>query len=231
MILNLAPAGFLAFLYTTPSLTLKCNVTYGDTRFDKDDLTIIRVEMMISLGVGNFSFSDGDKRVGSTPVGSLGDGYLDAVYPPGADVSNDTRSENWFNSTKVGRTSSGSGLDMAQTAPESDDIIADSMTVSGSTVTFTGLKKDNNDTASGSNALLDSWIEGTIVELKVPSNFMVTEASGRSVFASDTLTEIQPFAGMPVTLSFGYVDYDLFIASYTASQPAVPGTGGSAAFV
>lgn len=201
------------------------------SRFDKDDPTIMRVQMLICLGVGQFSFSDGDIRVGSTPVSSLGDGVEYDVYQPGVSVSDDIRSENWFSSTEVGGTSSGSGLDMAQTAPESDDIIADSMTVSGSTVTFTELKKDNNDDVSGANALPDSWLEGTIVELKVPANFMVTEAAGRSVLASDTLAEIMPQSGMPVTLSFGYVDYDLFISSYTASQPAVPGAGGSTASV
>ena len=31
--------------------------------------------------------------------------------------------------------------------------------------------------------------------------------------------------GMPVTLGFNSVDYDLFIASYTPGQAAVPGTG------
>lgn len=201
------------------------------SRFDKDDPTIMRVQMLICLGVGRFSFSDGDIRIGSTPVSSLGDGFDYTVYQPGTSVANDIRSENWFSSTEVGGTSSGSGLDMAQTAPESDDIIADSMTVSGSTVTFTGLKKDNNDNTTGANALPASWVEGTIVELKVPANFVVTESAGRSVFASDTLTEIKPQLGMPVTLSFGYVDYDLFISSYTASQPAVPGTGGSTASV
>ncbi|UIW10295.1 putative tail protein [Flyfo siphovirus Tbat2_3] len=200
------------------------------TRFDKEDPTIMRVEMMVCLGVGNFSFSDGDIRVGSTPISSLGDGFSYTVYEPGASVENDERSENWFNSTEVGGTSSGSGLDMAQTAPESYDIIADSMTVSGSNVTFTGLKKANNS-SSGTNSLPASWVAGTVVELKAPSNFFVTESSGRSVLSSDTITEIAPYIGMPVTLSFGYVDYDLFIASYTASQAAVPGVGGNTAAV
>ena len=43
------------------------------------------------------------------------------------------------------------------------------------------------------------------------------------------MTEIAPVVGMPVTLGFNSVDYDLFIASYTPGQAAVPGTGGSAA--
>lgn len=200
------------------------------SRFDKDDPTIMNVEMLVCLGAGRFSFSDGDIRIGSTPVSSLGEGFDYTTYQPGENVAGDSRSENWFSSTEVGGTSSGSGLDMAQTAPESDDIIADSMTISGASVTFTGLKSGSSS-SSGNNALPKSWIEGTTVELKTPASFMITESSGHSVLASDTLAEILPHPGMAITVSFGYADYDLFIATYTASQPAVPGTGGSTASV
>ncbi|MHB5185605.1 host specificity factor TipJ family phage tail protein, partial [Klebsiella pneumoniae] len=70
-----------------------------------------------------------------------------------------------------------------------------------------------------------------VVELKAPANYQITTAAGYSVIASPLLTEIAPVVGMPVTLSFNSVDYDLFIASYTLGQAAVPGTGGSAASV
>ncbi|HHS9711336.1 TPA: TipJ family phage tail tip protein, partial [Raoultella planticola] len=198
------------------------------TRFDPVDPTIMRVHMLVCLGMGNFSFSDGDLRVGDTPASTL-DGFSHTHYPPSADVSGDERSENWFNSTEVGGTSSGTGLDMAQTSPDSDDIIADSMTVSGATVTFTGLDTDDDDEDEDDNALPDSWVEGTIVEIKAPTNFLITTSSGYSVFASKLITELAPVAGMPVTLSFNSVDYDLFIASITPGQDAVPGEGGSAA--
>ncbi|HDG5034286.1 TPA: kinase, partial [Klebsiella pneumoniae] len=146
------------------------------------------------------------------------------------DVSSDPRSENWFNSTEVGGTSSGTGLDMAQTSPDSDDIIADSMTVSGASVTFTGLDTDDgDDDDEDDNSLPDSWVTGTIVEIKAPTNYLISTSSGYSVFASSLLTELAPVAGMPVTLSFNSVDYDLVIASYTPGQEAVPGEGGSAA--
>ncbi|MFU2153798.1 hypothetical protein, partial [Klebsiella aerogenes] len=45
----------------------------------------------------------------------------------------------------------------------------------------------------------------------------------------DTLTEINPYAGMPVTLEINGAEYDLFIATFTPKQDAVPGVGGSAA--
>ncbi|WP_139537083.1 host specificity factor TipJ family phage tail protein [Klebsiella spallanzanii] len=202
------------------------------TRFDPDDPTRMTVEMFLCVGQGSFSFTGGDKRVGETPVLSLGDGFSDTVYPPGADVSGDRRSENWFNSTEVGGTSSGAGLDLGQTSPESEDIIADSMTVSGIAVTFTGLDRDDDDDEDADeNKLPDSWVEGTIVEIKAPTNYLMSTSSGYSVFSSPILTEIAPNVGMPVTLSFNGIDYDLVIATYTPGQDAVPGEGGSAARV
>lgn len=200
------------------------------TRFDQNDPTRMTVEMFLCVGQGRFSFTGGDKRIGETPAASLGDGFSDKVYQPGEDVSSDPRSENWFNSTEVGGTSSGTGLDMAQTSPDSDDIIADSMTVSGASVTFTGLDTDDgDDDDEDDNSLPDSWVTGAIVEIKAPTNYLISTSSGYSVFASSLLTELAPVAGMPVTLSFNSVDYDLVIASYTPGQDAVPGDGGSPA--
>ncbi|EPO8906625.1 host specificity factor TipJ family phage tail protein [Klebsiella oxytoca] len=201
------------------------------TRFDAADPTKMRVQMLLCLGVGALDYTNGDIRVGSTPASTL-PGFSSTHYPPGADVSGDERSENWFNSTEVGGTSSGTGLDMAQTSPDADDIIADSMTVAGADVTFTGLDTDDgNDDDENDNSLPDSWVEGAIVEIKAPANYQISTAAGYSVIASPLLTEIAPVVGMPVTLGFNSVDYDLFIASYTPGQAAVPGTGGSAAKV
>ncbi|HDS7268867.1 TPA: kinase, partial [Klebsiella pneumoniae subsp. pneumoniae] len=199
------------------------------TRFDAADPTKMRVQMLLCLGVGELIYTNGDIRVGSTPASTL-PGFSITYFPPGADVSGDERSENWFNSTEVGGTSSGTGLDMAQTSPDSDDIIADSMTVSGASVTFTGLDTDDaDDDDEDDNSLPDSWVTGAIVEIKAPTNYLISTSSGYSVFASSLLTELAPVAGMPVTLSFNSVDYDLVIASYTPGQEAVPGEGGSAA--
>ncbi|VUT16636.1 hypothetical protein SB6421_01548 [Klebsiella huaxiensis] len=197
------------------------------TRFDPDDPTRMFVDVLICLSVGDVAFTNGDIRVGSSPVTALGSKFSYSVIPPGADVSGDHRSENWFNSTEVGGTSSGSGLDMSQTSPDSTDITADSMTVSGALVTFLGLHDGNNDDEE--NALPESWVEGALVTITAPANFFVSTSSGFSVLASDILAEINPVAGMPVTLEISGTEYDLFIANYTPGQDAVPGVGGSPA--
>ena len=194
------------------------------SRFNPDDPTRMTVEMLICVSRGNVAFANGDIRIGSTPISALGDSFSWTLYPPGADVSGDRRSENWFNSTEVGGTSSGSGLDMAQTAPDSSDITADSMTVSGSSVSFTGLSDDDGD-----DSLPESWVEGALVTIIAPTNYLISSSSGYSVLFSDTLTEINPYAGMPVTLEINGAEYDLFIATFTPKQDAVPGVGGSSA--
>ncbi|EPR9646222.1 kinase [Klebsiella pneumoniae] len=200
------------------------------TRFNPDDPTRMTVEMMVCLGKGNFAFTNGDIRVGSTPILALGDSFSHNVYAPGADVSGDRRSENWFNSTEVGGTSSGSGLDMAQTSPDSTDITADSMTVLGPSVTFSGLVDSSVDDDEG-NSLPESWVTGALVTIVAPANFQISTAAGYSVLTNDLIAEINPSPGMPVTLEINGAQYDLFIATYTPKQDAVPGVGGTAAAV
>lgn len=200
------------------------------TRFNPDDPTLMTVEMMVCLGKGNFAFTNGDIRVGSTPILALGDSFSHNVYAPGTDVSGDRRSENWFNSTEVGGTSSGSGLDMAQTSPDSTDITADSMTVSGPSVTFSGLVDSSVDDDEG-NSLPESWVTGALVTIVAPANFQISTSSGYSVLTNNLIAEINPSPGMPVTLEINGAQYDLFIATYTPKQDAVPGVGGTAAAV
>ena len=182
------------------------------TRFSPDDPTVMTVEMFVVVSRGRVSFGDGDIRVGSTPSASLGDGFSYTVYQPGQYVGSDRRTENWFNSTEVGGTASGSGLDMAQTAPDTQDVVAESLTVSGADITFNGLSTDDGNTAT--NDLPDSWTEGAIVELIVPDSYVVTNDGAYSRITSDTLEEIAPYIGMPVTLWYNSIDYQLFIADY-----------------
>jgi hypothetical protein len=191
------------------------------TRFSPDDPTVMTVEMFVVLGRGNFSFGDGDIRVGSTPIASLDDGFTYTVYQPSENVGGDQRSENWFNSTEVGGTASGSGLDMAQTAPDSEDVVAQSLTVSGTTITFNGLSTDDDNPET--NDLPDSWVVGAIIELIVPDSYVVTNDGAYSRITSDVLSEIAPYVGMPVTLWYNSIDYQLFIADYIPHSEPVGG--------
>lgn len=96
-----------------------------------------QTKMLVCLGAGNYNIPEGEMRIGSTPLASFGDNVSYQIYGPGADVSADDRSENWFNSTEVGSTNSGTtGLDTKETAATTDSITADSVSVSGNGLTF-----------------------------------------------------------------------------------------------
>ncbi|TCL06918.1 host specificity factor TipJ family phage tail protein [Sodalis ligni] len=184
-------------------------------RFDPNNPENYTVQMLLSLGVGNFSFSAGDIRVGDTPISSLGGDFSYAAYGPGAYVAGDARSENWFTSTEVGGTSSGSGLDMGTTSPDSDDILADSLSVAGDSVTFNGLDEDDNDDGDpDDNKLPGSWVAGATVNLIIPDNIYVSVEGQYNRFTGDNLMELAASVGMPVTLSYNGVNYDLVVASY-----------------
>lgn len=179
------------------------------------------MKLHVILCVGRFSFGDGDIRVGSTPTSSLGDGFKHVTYQPGANVSGDRRSENWFSSTEVGGTSSGSGLDVAQTAPDTDDVVAQPLTVSGATITFNGLSTDDGDETT--NDMPDSWVAESTVEIIVPDSYVVTNDGAYSRITGNVLAEIAPYVGMPVTVWYNSSDYELYISSYT---PHADATGG-----
>lgn len=190
------------------------------------DKTSYETRMFLSLGRGNFSLTNGDIKVGSTPISAFGSDFSYTVYPPGADVSGDDRSENWFNSTEVGSTSGGgTGLDMGTSSPDQDTVTADAATFSGTSISFIGARVDEEDTAS----LPATWAAGTVLTLIAPDTFSVGVTGLYSLISGDSLSELQPFVGMPVTLNYNGSNYDLFISSYSPAVDPVPGVGGSAA--
>lgn len=205
------------------------------SRFDTSDPQIYRTEMFLSIGVGNFSISSAGIKIGNTPISSFGDDATFTLYAPGADVSGDSRADNWYNSTEVGGTTSGtSGLDLASTGSDKVSISADAITVSGNTITLIGetaSDDDDDDTAAETDTKVpDSWVSGTVLTVIVPDSFTVATESGHTRIYGD-FTELAPYVGMPVSVEWSSFDYDLYIASYDKGTTAVPGVGGNAASV
>ncbi|MFH8134221.1 host specificity factor TipJ family phage tail protein [Pantoea osteomyelitidis] len=190
-------------------------------RYDANDPEKYVMHLFLCLGAGTFSFSEGDIRVGATPVGSLKDNFSYRLFTPDTNVTGDSRTENWYTSSEVGGTNSSTGLDMGTTAPDMEDINAQAVTVSGATVSFTGLTTDDN---AVSNKLPESWTVGATIELVVPDSFSVTTDGQFDVISGNTLAEIAPYVGMPVALTYNSITYTLFIAGYT---PAAEGIAAS----
>ena len=199
------------------------------SRFDSSDPEIFRTSMLLCIGVGNFSIPQSGIRVGSTPVSSFGDDVSYTIYQPGANVLADARSENWWSSTEVGGTSSGSGLDTNSTAPGSVYVNSDAVLFDGNTITLIGVSSSGGEDEEDPS-IPSSWVEGTVLTVVAPDSYVISTSAGYSVIYGDFI-ELVPVVGMPVTLTFNDNNYNLFVASYTEAVPPVPGVGGSAASI
>ena len=199
------------------------------SRFDSSDPEVFRTSMLLCIGVGNFSIPQSGIRVGSTPVSSFGDDVSYTIYQPGANLLADARSENWWSSTEVGGTSSGSGLDTNSTAPGSVYVNSDAMLFDGNTITLIGVSSSGGEDDEDPS-IPSSWVEGTVLTVVAPDSYVISTSGGYSVIYGDLL-ELVPVVGMPVTLTYNDNNYSLFIASYTEAVPPVPGVGGSAASI
>lgn len=193
------------------------------------DKKVFYTDMFLAIGVGNFAISASDIRIGNTPVSSFGEDVSYKIYPPGADVSADHRSENWYNSTEVGNTSSGTaGLDLGSSGPESVSISADAVFVSDENITLIGQTSDDDE--DDDTSIPESWKQGTLINVKAPANYSVINTAGYSVIYGD-LTELTPAVGMAVTLNYLNKDYALIIDAFVPEKLPIPGVGGSSASI
>ena len=188
--------------------------------------TSMETSMFLCVGVGNMVINQSDIRIGNTPISAFGTDIRYTLYPPGAVVSGDTRTENWFNSPEVGNTGSGTaGLDLGSSGPETVSIVADALVVSGNAITLVDVSSSGGDAE-----IPPSWTVGTVITVLAPNSFTVVSSGGYSVIYGG-IEELAPAVGLPVTLNYNGNDYDLVVATYAPGVPAVPGVGGSSATI
>lgn len=188
--------------------------------------TSMETSMLLCVGVGNMVINQSDIRIGNTPISAFGTDIRYTLYPPGAVVSGDARTENWFNSPEVGNTGSGTaGLDLGSSGPEKVSIIADALVVSGNAITLVDVSSSGGDAE-----IPPSWTAGSVLTVLAPDSFMVVSSGGYSVIYGG-IEELAPVVGLPVTLNYNGNDYDLVVATYAPGVPAVPGVGGSSATI
>ncbi|HHQ6553299.1 TPA: host specificity factor TipJ family phage tail protein [Serratia fonticola] len=192
------------------------------SRFDPDDPQIYRSYLFLSIGNGNFSINPSRIKLGNTTTTAFGDDVSLTIYPPGADVSADHRSENWYVAAEVGGTTSGTaGLDLASTGPASVSVSSDAIVVSGNAITVL---------STGTPELPESWQTGTVITVVAPDTYTVSNAGGGNVIYGD-FTELTPSVGLPVSLTWNNTRFDLVISAFNPGAPAVPGVGGNAASI
>ena len=181
-----------------------------------------QTSLFVCVGRGHYTLPVGAMRIGTTPLSSFGGDVSMTVYPPGADVSGDARSENWFNSTEVGGTTSGTaGLDLSVTTDTHSSTNADSVTVQGTSLTLNNatVTHDNGNVAPAT-AVPTGWAVGAVLTLKVSANYTASNSGLYSVIEGAPVDELAPFVGMPVLLTYNDADYSLFIASYSPRSEA-----------
>lgn len=72
--------------------------------------------MHLCIGVGHFLINPAEVYIGNTPISSFGDDASVQIFPPGADVTGNEATKNFYSAPEVGNTSSGSaGLALTET--------------------------------------------------------------------------------------------------------------------
>lgn len=189
---------------------------------EKDLIT----SMFLAISVGDVTLPASEMRIGNTPFSAFGSDVSYTIYPPGADVSGDARSENWFNSPEVGNTTSGTaGLDLGSSGPDTVSVVADGLLLNTNTVTLIGSSSSDDDTE-----IPPAWTTGTIIDIEAPDTYTIDLNSGYSVIYG-SVSEMAPVVGMAMTLELNNDIFDLYVAAYSAAVPAVPGVGGSTASI
>lgn len=189
---------------------------------EKDMIT----SMFLNIGIGHFAIPTTEMRIGNTPFAAFGEDISYTIYPPGADVSADARTENWFNSPEVGNTTSGTaGLDLGSSGPETVSIVSEAILFNTNTVTLIGSSSSSEDTE-----IPPSWTTGTIIDIEAPDTYSIDINNGYSVIYG-SVSEMAPVVGMAMTLEVNNDTFDLFVAAYSPAVPAVPGVGGSTASI
>ncbi|CAI8941221.1 host specificity factor TipJ family phage tail protein [Pseudomonas sp. IT-P294] len=177
---------------------------------------IMRTSLCLSVSRGHLSIPPSSIKIGDTPVAAFGSDVNYSIYEPGESLGADIRTQNWYPVTEVGGTNAGTaGLDLSSTAPADAAVIADSLLLSGSSISLLG----------NAPKFPEVWASGTVVRLVTPDTYTVTSAAGYSKI-SGQFVDLYPFVGMKVTLKSDD-ELDLIIASYSPYVPPVAGVGGT----
>ena len=100
-------------------------------RYYRDTRTHV-LELMLSVGAGEYEIEHDKVNIGQTPMKDL-DGVSYQIFPPGADVSGVTNHQNWYNAPEVGATQASAGIRL-KGVTQGDRTFSGSGNTSGSTI-------------------------------------------------------------------------------------------------
>ena len=128
-----------------------------------------RIEMNLCVGVGDYLIPLSRVKVGQTPLLSLGADAKFAIYPPGADMSEDPAHKSWYTAPEVGASSTGAaGLELTVGSDLTNQATASVFQFVGDTVNI----------PTGAGSFPANWTDGLLIAIAAPYPYTVTDAAG-----------------------------------------------------
>ncbi|MDD2002533.1 host specificity factor TipJ family phage tail protein [Pseudomonas putida] len=177
-----------------------------------------RVEMLLYVGEGEYDLPAAKRKVGETPLISLGADAVVRVYGPGADISGDPAHINWFNAPEVGASSSGSsGLELTMATDLTRSATASAYQFVGDTISV----------PAGAGQFPEDWANGIIIRAVAPYTYEVVDGGSDRDIVRGPLEMLNPSPGMLIEVAGANAGMYV-VHSFTPAVPAVPADPGSA---
>jgi hypothetical protein len=150
--------------------------------------TSMETSMFLCVGVGDMVINQSDIRIGNTPISAFGTDVRYTLYPPGATVSGDTRTENWFNSPEVGiQVPVPPGWIWAQAARRRSVLSLMRWSCPATPSRWLTYRR------LAMREIPPSWTVGTVITVLAPNSYTVVSSGGYSVIYGG-IEELAPWS-------------------------------------
>lgn len=180
------------------------------------------IEMLLSVGIGQFQIPTYSIKSGETPLLSLGDDAQFRIFQPGESVLDDPSHLFWYSAPEVGQGSTGAaGLELTASTVLTFQAVASTYQFNGTTVTI----------PAGAGSFPADWSAGLIVDIADPYSYTIadgTGTAGRDVISGGNVSNLGFVAGDLIEIqgdNAGF--YEVF--SITSTQLQLNYAGGAPA--
>lgn len=180
------------------------------------------LEMLLSVGIGQYQIPASSIKSGETPLLSLGEDATFTVYQPGADLSADSARLFWYAAPEVGQGSTGSsGLELTVTSVLTFAATASVFQFNSTTVSI----------PTGAGSFPADWTAGLLLAIGDPYVYSVadgTGTAGRDIISGGNVANLGFVAGDLIEIQGANSGlYEVF--SITATQLQLNYSGGAPA--
>lgn len=178
------------------------------------DTTTQALDLLLCVGVGEYTISEDNLKIGETPFSSLGQSIDYELFGPGEDVSGHQAHQNWYNAPEVGGTTGSSGLRLKAAAVSTQSIEAQQFDFDGDEVTV----------PYGAGDVPEDWAVDTLLQIVLPESVTVTD-SGQDLddnYLPDVLTgAFRDFVADDAVTIAGHDDLegDYYVATVGGTPP------------